>query len=381
MYADFIFLVGFILIMIFLQGYTVFSIPVGLLFRPSANKLKNLATKDYLGSAKLVAATDDRDAFTGFTGLQRANSEGGAFRDPLPEQRVGLIRSKTTVIRGETPPSSSSSRPTAQPLARPPPTLSTVRRRSSAGDLASLTLHGQSLRLSIDRTELFSNVIKGQPPTPPDSVQSRVIDFNSNPSKPAFAPDVIDSYYADAYQQEDEKEYARAPTPSGQAPERTADWAQTSRKAPRPPQELSRSTSLANSSAASNYSPPRTRNQPLPHQQPEAFLRSNSTPQRFPPRPSLNTNLSAPPLARTNTQRSLYSDQGSAGYGGIVSMMTGEHEMKKIRVKLNYRNDMRGMVRCIFFLNCMALAYAAEISTRRVYPRIWREKTFSRKYE
>ena len=33
------------------EGYTVFSIPVGVLYRPSENKLRNAKTKDYMGKA------------------------------------------------------------------------------------------------------------------------------------------------------------------------------------------------------------------------------------------------------------------------------------------------------------------------------------------
>ncbi|KAJ5569808.1 uncharacterized protein N7459_009238 [Penicillium hispanicum] len=40
------------------DGYTVFSIPVGVLYRPNAAKVKNLKSKDYLGKARLVAAAD-----------------------------------------------------------------------------------------------------------------------------------------------------------------------------------------------------------------------------------------------------------------------------------------------------------------------------------
>ena len=40
------------------QGYTVFSIPVGVLYRPNAAKVKNLKAKDYLGKARLIAAAD-----------------------------------------------------------------------------------------------------------------------------------------------------------------------------------------------------------------------------------------------------------------------------------------------------------------------------------
>lgn len=37
------------------EGYTVFSIPVGVVYRPNEAKVKNLKTKDYLGRARLVA--------------------------------------------------------------------------------------------------------------------------------------------------------------------------------------------------------------------------------------------------------------------------------------------------------------------------------------
>ncbi|EAW13848.1 putative PB1 domain protein [Aspergillus clavatus NRRL 1] len=39
------------------EGYTVFSIPVGVIYRPNEAKVKNLKTKDYLGKARLIAAS------------------------------------------------------------------------------------------------------------------------------------------------------------------------------------------------------------------------------------------------------------------------------------------------------------------------------------
>jgi len=61
------------------KQFTVFSLPVGALFRPSPLKLKNLKSKNYLGSAKLVVATEVADAFTGFSGVgvkrDRANTD------------------------------------------------------------------------------------------------------------------------------------------------------------------------------------------------------------------------------------------------------------------------------------------------------------------
>ncbi|KAF3196498.1 hypothetical protein TWF106_001169 [Orbilia oligospora] len=52
------------------EGYTVFSIPVGVLYRPSDAKVRNVKTKDYLGKARLVAATDANNTFTGFSGTE-----------------------------------------------------------------------------------------------------------------------------------------------------------------------------------------------------------------------------------------------------------------------------------------------------------------------
>jgi hypothetical protein len=53
-----------------LQGYTVFSIPVGVVYRPNEAKVRNLQQKDYLGKARLVAASDRNNAFTGFAGTE-----------------------------------------------------------------------------------------------------------------------------------------------------------------------------------------------------------------------------------------------------------------------------------------------------------------------
>ncbi|WVQ67470.1 uncharacterized protein L199_005670 [Kwoniella botswanensis] len=66
------------------RDYNVFSVPVGVLFKPSQKKLKNLASRDYMGKAILVAATDVNDAYTTFTGitrLQRGQTPSGAPLD------------------------------------------------------------------------------------------------------------------------------------------------------------------------------------------------------------------------------------------------------------------------------------------------------------
>ncbi|MBW0518498.1 hypothetical protein O181_058213 [Austropuccinia psidii MF-1] len=53
------------------QGYTVFSIPVGILHRLASSKVKNLESKNSLSKAKLVAATNSSKIFVGFTSSAR----------------------------------------------------------------------------------------------------------------------------------------------------------------------------------------------------------------------------------------------------------------------------------------------------------------------
>ena len=68
-------------------GYTVFSIPVGVLYRPNEAKVKNLKTKDYLGKARLIA-TATSNTSTGFAGAElkeRQILESSAKDDRLPE--------------------------------------------------------------------------------------------------------------------------------------------------------------------------------------------------------------------------------------------------------------------------------------------------------
>ncbi|KAJ8591617.1 hypothetical protein M405DRAFT_880404 [Rhizopogon salebrosus TDB-379] len=129
------------------EGYTVFSIPVGVLYRPSENKLKNSKSKDYLGKARLVAAADETDAFTEFTGVKKLkeerekakerdleNDDGGLKRsatvpppriDPIdPIGQANLERSKTTNAPVER----------MNPFSRPTPPFTSRRTRSDTAD-------------------------------------------------------------------------------------------------------------------------------------------------------------------------------------------------------------------------------------------------------
>lgn len=70
------------------DGYTVFSIPVGVVYRPNEAKVRNLKTKDYLGKARLVAASDRANAFTGFAGSEIKNAGRADIKDDRPPESI-----------------------------------------------------------------------------------------------------------------------------------------------------------------------------------------------------------------------------------------------------------------------------------------------------
>ncbi|KAG8679426.1 hypothetical protein FRC08_016985, partial [Ceratobasidium sp. 394] len=97
------------------DGYTVFSIPVGILFRPNPNKIKNLQAKDYLGKARLISK--DGSGYQAFDGVdpndlafrpeerRAAKAEGASLGrsssdlggTSAPRNPAGLARAATTV--------------------------------------------------------------------------------------------------------------------------------------------------------------------------------------------------------------------------------------------------------------------------------------------
>ncbi|RTE70079.1 hypothetical protein BHE90_015534 [Fusarium euwallaceae] len=72
------------------EGYTVFSIPVGVVYRPNEAKVRNLKTKDYLGKARLVAASDRSNAFTGFAGSEIKNAGKFEVKDDRPPDNISF---------------------------------------------------------------------------------------------------------------------------------------------------------------------------------------------------------------------------------------------------------------------------------------------------
>ncbi|KAG5462135.1 MAG: hypothetical protein BJ554DRAFT_5569, partial [Olpidium bornovanus] len=80
-----------------IDGLSVFSLPPGLLFRPAQAKINNASKVDYLGSAKLIAAVERTDMFTGFKGAYvRKASTVTAGTDTASAPASMLTRAATT---------------------------------------------------------------------------------------------------------------------------------------------------------------------------------------------------------------------------------------------------------------------------------------------
>ncbi|KAJ5368452.1 uncharacterized protein N7496_008212 [Penicillium cataractarum] len=134
------------------DGYTVFSIPVGVLYRPNAAKVKNLKTKDYLGKARLVAASD-RSQGADHQWRPMVIDKGAL------EDREGVSWAATNLVhKGITSRTRQQSEP---PLNRNvfPPTPPPDERSTSNGSVAGSSHHrssslrmGRPPRLDLERT-------------------------------------------------------------------------------------------------------------------------------------------------------------------------------------------------------------------------------------
>lgn len=143
------------------EEYTVFSIPVGILFRPSETKMRNAKTKDYMGKAKLISAADARDEFTTFTGVTRFKQgllpsgaplgsgleRSGSFSARAAENAAGrgggLSRAATAAARVETP--AQSSAPAPPPAAAENGTGGIARSRTVAATGAGMGMGGPGM--------------------------------------------------------------------------------------------------------------------------------------------------------------------------------------------------------------------------------------------
>ncbi|GAA5932386.1 hypothetical protein JCM3775_001210 [Rhodotorula graminis] len=277
-------------------GYTVFSIPVGILFRPANTKLQNLETRDYLGKATVIAATNSTDLFIGFGGAKKlaatagvappdgfvqvakpggrprrsntgdgrleraptyergspasaARGEGGGASSGRSQTArapsaltvtTTVSRSRSTATSGRikpsglpTPPSSTASAQEEQVFPPPPKGLLHARSNSSS-------LNGSRTQRYPERTTPLRNdgfYVPSRPPRPTDNLHSLPPPSSAlTPSlsarrgrKPAPIAPLSTLLDVPRPSHPVPPSQGEQPSPSGQAPERVASWAQGQR--------------------------------------------------------------------------------------------------------------------------------------------------------
>ncbi|KAJ7209672.1 NADPH oxidase regulator NoxR [Mycena pura] len=316
------------------DGYTVFSIPVGVLYRPSEKKLQNAKTKDYMGKAKLIAASDSRDTTVGFSGVDRlaqgitptgvfVDGEAGALarsntRAPASapartdgDGPSGLGRSKTTLNvpsnareltspgggdtgGGNSAPTRSASTGGMGGPARSNTVISTGRPSPNA------TIGGPVRGLSVRRG--------GSPP----ASTTKALPPAGGPAAGKESSRLTEIYddYLDAYSDE------APPLPNAQQPDRVAAWARSNANPPSagPPSAFVQRTG-SRSAPGSSYA--------------TSSYGGGSVRRR---------------VTRRNTSRRAQStyEEEEEGYASGEDF-DGPYELIKIRVKLHYDDDVRGM--------------------------------------
>ncbi|KAJ4493837.1 hypothetical protein C8J55DRAFT_417544 [Lentinula edodes] len=320
------------------EGYTVFSIPVGVLYRPSEKKLKNAVSKNYMGKAVLIAAADSRDAFTGFTGstnLKQGISPSGVFVETAPDltrsatapapslpstflkhTEVGrapaLGRANTTLnvpsnARERINGSDSSPEPTAS-VTRSNTTISPI--KPSVNATMGLGMGGPVRGLSVRKTPAGNTA----PPPPPLKEPCANLFFSEDNRLTEFYDDYLDSYGNDG--PPPPLPLASAGAAASGPPDRIAAWARSNANPNNLP-PIARSGSR--SAPASNYAP--------------SSFGGGSVRRRVTRRNTART-------ANSRIQSSYEEEEEGYASGDYDD---GPFELVKIRVKLHYKDDVRGM--------------------------------------
>lgn len=301
------------------QGYTVFSIPVGVLYRPSEKKLKNAVQKDYMGKARLIASSDPNDSITEFTGSARLKmgiTPAGIYVPDRPEDSPSA-----TVVRSATVPGSMPRQNVEMPrsagLERAKTTIAVA---PNARSLTSPTPRGGSISAGASIARSNTQITPGRPSQnagmgPPSTTRGLSIrrpgggSPNRGPPPPAREPtdgrltEFYDDYlngYEDA-----------PPVPEMQPPptDRVAAWARQNPGYP-PSRQGSRSA------PGSSYTP-------------SSYAGG-----------SMRRKPSRRPTVRSRIQSSYEEEEEGYGSGEYDD---GPQEMNLIRVKLHYQDETRGM--------------------------------------
>ncbi|RSH89090.1 hypothetical protein EHS25_002756 [Saitozyma podzolica] len=171
--------------------YNVFSVPVGVLFKPAPGKLKNLEARDYMGKAVLVAASDASETYTTFTGLtrlQRGQTPTGAPLDAShPLNRSATLstsrqadQNPSRLSRSNTFAATSSLTPLRPVMSSASPASASVSTSSPASGFTERALPGRptparALTTSMTQSVRESIPMSNEPPTLPlklDTIKS-----------------------------------------------------------------------------------------------------------------------------------------------------------------------------------------------------------------
>ncbi|KAL7413514.1 hypothetical protein BDY24DRAFT_388793 [Mrakia frigida] len=359
------------------EGYTVFSIPVGVLYRPPASKMKNVKQKDYLGKAQLIAATDERDAFTTFTGVTRLRQGQLPSGAPLNGSDVMVSRSSSdpgvggvanTAIR-KISPNPNTSRYEA-PLVptntntngrdRSPPSANLARSQTQivpgqySGGMGGLPQRGQSVRRADSVAQNNNSREREREREQAPRVPVKLAADTEEEKERAYANGGGGSRVTELY------DYYSTPAlnsaPALPPISSVESWALKSRGAAAPPPQslspnvqplsLSRTTTASSSSVTTP---------------PESYSQGRSAPpSSFGGRAPVRRPSAAMKGGRMNgSQRSgSISGQGGyarrSGYGGVEEEEEGYgsgegeedyqvFEMTKVRLKIHFQNDIRGL--------------------------------------
>lgn len=260
------------------EGFTVFSIPLGVLFRPSQMKVANLSAKDYLGKARLVAADDPRNAYTGFTGtelLKRGEGPTG-------------VRVLTTVVDDRPPAAALVDIPRSADEWIPPAVLT---RSTSAG----------SGSIARSATTLRRNHSAGNPVTPATMTRSMSLARPGMMRSPNAAP---------------LKALPPAPSLAAIYDNYMVDSAAT------PPTAASRAYPSSGLGITISRTPSRAASRQAPRRRATASRRGD-------------------PMPKSRFTDTSYEDDEAYGSGEDLEYPPAE--LSKIRVKLHFKEDVRGM--------------------------------------
>jgi tetratricopeptide (TPR) repeat protein len=302
------------------EGYTVFSIPVGVLFRPSENKLKNSKAKDYMGTAKLIAASEDMDAFTTFTGSTRLNqgiSPAGAYLDQatvvrsatapnprVPDDPNMMTRAKTTIRSAPSNQPEFTSLPAPVSVLRNNTTIqpgkASPNARIGGPDLSPAVVRGLSVRKNSLSNQGTGRRAESQSPRRQPSPFRK-----EEPAEPTRLTEFYEDYLG-SYQED-----TSIPPVGGGNPDRVAAWAR-------------------NNADSNNYPAQRMIPKTAP---PSSYTSSGGSVRRKLSRRGTGRMRSRPVI-------SVYEDEEGYVSGEYED---GPFELVKIKVKLHYEEDIRGM--------------------------------------